>query len=503
MSGGIEGVMDSVVVLLFTYITVMFSDISMVMYFHNKYGYIHYFKNSLYRQLMYMALFSSFLYVALPNTYMEKYSSVTLVLAIIQFLLYFQIVFEGIHNPKVQILSTSAAILFIVLANFTGSNIIVRIAFILISIAAIVYYLRHYEMLGIESLSMFIMVWIAFGFNEYIYLNLKDYFFIYWLIIFICLWLTESFLSSLYSRSSSNFVDYSTRNIKVNTSELKDKILEFAPVSLILTDHTSKIIYVNKSVERMTGYPTVELIGAKTRIFQSGETPITTYQDMWQTIKRGKQWQGTLKNKRKDGTNYWEDVTIIPIVNTNNIITNYLGVKFDSSKAMVERSILENNAHYDDLTGTLRRRRFNELMNETLQSKRNGPFYVVMIDVDKFKSINDSYGHATGDRVLTKISQRISEVYSSKNSFLSRIGGDEFVIFTYGLKKNEVYHGAKLIRETVSEINQMEEFKNIEVSVSIGISKVTRGLELALKKADTMMYSNKAKSNSLRNETHR
>lgn len=423
-----------------------------------------------------------------------KYSTVTLILAIVQFLLFFQIVFEGIHNPKVQIASTFISMLFIILANCTGDNFILRVCFTFLSTIALTYYLKHYEMLAFESFSIFIIAWIAFGFNQYILIYIPEVFFFYWIVIIIGIWIAQSFLSAQFTKNTSSFINASMKNIKVNTSELKDKILEFAPVSLILTDHTSKILYVNKSVEKMTGYQDSELIDAKTRIFQSGETPITTYQDMWQTIKRGKQWQGTLKNMRKDGSTYWEDVTIIPIVNANNIITNYLGVKFDSSKAMVERSILENNAHYDDLTGTLRRRRFNELMNETMQTRRNAPFYVVMIDVDKFKQINDKYGHAMGDRVLAQLSEKISKVYSSKNSFLSRIGGDEFAIFTYGLTKSEVYHGAELIRETVRKINEMDEFKLIEVSVSIGIAKVTSGLELALKKADTMMYSNKSKN---------
>lgn len=485
--------MNPITIFAFTYITVIFVDISLVMYLHNKYGYIHYFKSSLYRQLMYLVLFSSILYLILPLRYTLRYSSLTLALAILQFFLFFQIVFEGIHNPKLQSLSTILSILLIIMANFTGDNLILRVLFSVLSCLSLSLYLRKYEFLGIESLSLFYLLWFAYGFNQYMLIKFPNDFFVYWFIIILILWVCQSFVSAHYTKSTSSFIKSSVKSSVINTLNFKDMILENAPVSFILTDHTSKILYVNSSVIQMTGYHESELLGSKTRIFQSGETPITTYQAMWQTIKRGKQWQGTLKNKRKDGSTYWEDMTIIPIVNSNNIITNYLGIKFDSSKAMVERSILENHAHYDDLTGTLRRRRFNELMNETMQFKRNSPFYIVMIDIDKFKQINDTFGHATGDQVLRVITEKISNAYSSKNSFLSRIGGDEFVIFTYGIKKEDVYQGAELIRENVNQINQMEAFKNIDISVSIGISKVRSDLEHALKKADTMMYSNKGR----------
>lgn len=485
--------MNNYIIFIFSYIAVVFIDISIVMYFHNKYGYIQYYKNSLYRQLMYLVVFSTILYTMMPKAYLATFYNLNLILAVAQFLLYFQIVFEGIHDFKIQSICTITAILFMGFANATGLNILLRILFIVISLIAIGYYLRRYEFMGIDTLIIFLIVWGAFGMNQYVYLTIPTFFISYWIVLISTTWLTQSFLSSFHTKTNSGFVNVSSRNLKVNSSELKDKILEVAPVSLILTDHTSKILYVNKSVEKMTGYSASELIDAKTQIFKSGETQVSTYKDMWQTIKSGKQWNGTLRNKRKDGEVYWEDVTIIPIINNNNIITNYLGVKFDSSKAIVERSILENNAYFDDLTGTLRRRRFNELMNETMQSRRNGPFYVVMIDVDKFKTINDTFGHAKGDQVLTRISNEISQVFSNKNSFVSRIGGDEFAIFTYGVDKKSVYHGAETIRETVTRINLLPEFKDIEVSVSIGISKVTRGLELALKKADTIMYSNKLK----------
>lgn len=482
---------NQVILLVLSYVTVIFIDVWLVMYFHNKYGYIHYFKDALYRQLTYIVIVNTFLYIILPDTYVSKYYQLTLVLAILQYLLYFQIVFEGIKNLKIQAGATIIAVLTIFLANYTGDLFFLKVVLILISCFAMFMYLRHYDFLAYESLTVFILIWGAFGFNEYFYKYSYEYFYLYWLIIVFLSWITQSFLSTLHLKINSNLTNLNLKNIQINKNEILDKILEVAPVSLILTDHTSKILYVNRSVERITGYSADELINQKTRIFQSGETPLDVYKDMWQTIRGGKQWNGTLRNKRKNGSLYWENVSIIPIVNTNNIITNYLGVKFDSSQAMVERSALENNAYFDDLTGTLRRKRFNELMNDMMQHRRNGPFYIVMIDLNKFKQVNDQYGHAMGDAVLVKIVDVIKDVYPSQNALLSRLGGDEFVFFVHGLSKAEVYSCAKTIQDKVKNINRDPMFKNIDVSASVGVAKVTSGLDHALKKADHNMYSHK------------
>lgn len=485
--------MNPILLLVVAYVVLIFIDISVVLVLHNKYGYVHYFKNSITRQLMYLVLLSILMNVVAHEEYLNGFSNLTLYIAIVQLVYYFYNLFPETKQTKTQTVAIVLAMITMVGVNIPALTFMQTLLISVISGASFMRYLRYYDKVDIRTRVIFVLAWTAMGANHLIIRYSSKDLFLYWLAIAFVIWISQSFLTSLIYRSTVRLFDKAPSAIQMNVSELKDKILEFAPVSLILTDHTSRILYVNKSVEKMTGYSVEELIGKKTRIFQSGDTPVRAYQEMWQTIKRGKEWHGTLKNKRKDGVLYWEDITIIPIVSARNIVTNYLGVKFDSSKAIVERSILENNAYFDDLTGTLRRRRFYELMNETMQFRANSPFFVIMIDVDKFKVVNDSLGHAVGDHLLAKISELISNVYSSKNSFLSRVGGDEFVIFTYGIQSEEVYAGVEHIKALVANINQSEEFKDINVSVSIGVSKVVHDLDSALKKADVMMYSDKHK----------
>lgn len=485
--------MNPILLLLVAYVLLIFIDITVVLILHNKYGYVHYFKNSITRQLMYLVMLSILMNVVAHEEYLNGFSNLTLYICMVQLLFYFYNLFPESKPNSLQIVALLLAVVTMIGVNVPNVAPLQTLFIAMASGVCFMHYLRYYDKIDVRARIIFVLAWTAMGANQIIIRYTSKDLFLYWLVIAVAVWISQSFLTSLIYRSTVRLFDKAPSAIQMNVSELKDKILEFAPVSLILTDHTSRILYVNKSVEKMTGYQVDELIGKKTRVFQSGETPIRTYQEMWQTIKRGKEWHGTLKNKRKDGTLYWEDITIIPIVSARNIVTNYLGVKFDSSKAIVERSILENNAYFDDLTGTLRRRRFYELMNESMQFKANSPFYVIMIDVDKFKIVNDSLGHAVGDHLLAKISELISEVYSSKNSFLSRVGGDEFVIFTYGLHSEVVYAGVETIKNLVANINQSEEFKDITVSVSIGVSKVVHDLDSALKKADVMMYSDKHK----------
>ncbi|MEJ2105463.1 MAG: PAS domain S-box protein [Ignavibacteriaceae bacterium] len=107
------------------------------------------------------------------------------------------------------------------------------------------------------------------------------------------------------------------------------KALDRSPVSVLITDLEGKIVYCNPKVSELTGYTVKDLHGQNPRIFQSGETPVEVYQDMWNTVLSGKEWHGEFHNKKRNGEMYWESALISPVFNPAGSIINFLAVKED------------------------------------------------------------------------------------------------------------------------------------------------------------------------------
>lgn len=477
--------------ILLVYFTFVIVDSGVVLYLHNKYGYIYYYKNSFIRQLMYLVGLSIAIYMANMNRYLEAFPNLTLMLAIIQFFLYFQIEFSGIGNTKKQVIYTILAASILVITNFIVLDTTLLVIINLVSSILILIYLNHYSFLNIESRVIFSMLWLMMGLNVYILQNYPEEFVPYWSIVAITLYLTQSFITTLHRKGKHDYLRYASNSKQLSIDELRERIVDISPVAMVLTDYHGMILYVNSAVTRMTGYEATELVGQHTRIFQSGETPKEQYQEMWQRIKSGNQWRSIIKNRKKNGSIYWEDVTIVPIINGDNVITNYLGIKIDSSEAVLERNSLEMNANYDDLTKTLRRHRFFELSYSKMQVRKDQPFHVVMIDVDNFKRVNDTLGHNVGDEILVAISYKIREIIPRTNSYLSRFGGDEFVLFTYGMRKKDLMLAIERLKESIIELSEQRLPDSIQISASVGLSRVKGSLDLAIKEADALMYRNK------------
>ncbi len=196
-----------------------------------------------------------------------------------------------------------------------------------------------------------------------------------------------------------------------------------------ISDVNGIIQSVNPAFCAITGYAESEVIGQSHRILQSGRQSAAFYADMWKTLIQQGTWQGEIWNRRKDGTEYAEMLTISALRDELGHVNQYVALFSDITEVKTYRDHLERQAHYDELTGLPNRVLLSDRLQLALAgARRNASLVaVVALDLDGFKSINDTYGHEAGDKVLVETGRRIQATLRS-NDTVARVGGDEFVL---------------------------------------------------------------------------
>ena len=260
---------------------------------------------------------------------------------------------------------------------------------------------------------------------------------------------------------------------------------------VMITDKDGVITYINDAYIAQTGYKHGELIGKKPSIFKSGQHDDTYYKNLWDTIKSGKVYSNTVVNIKKDKLLYYEEKTITPIFDENNIIQNFVSTGRDITSRIKMEEELHKRATIDNLTGIFNRHSGNELIDLEVNKARRykSMFTVLMLDIDNFKSINDTYGHDIGDYVLQKFTELISLHIRESDAFI-RWGGEEFIIISSNLSEQESLNFAQKLRVAISAY-QFE--KEMKITISIGATtyrdKDTK--ESILKRADIALYKAK------------
>lgn len=271
--------------------------------------------------------------------------------------------------------------------------------------------------------------------------------------------------------------------------------IEQSPVSVVITDLDGSIQYVNPQFERVSGYSAAESIGKNPAILQSGQTAPTVFADLWETLNQGKPWTGEFINKRKNGEIYHEEAHISPVYDTNGTINRYVAVKLDITDRKQYETRLQHLARYDNLTDLPNRSLFSDLLQQTLALAKREQYCLALmfVDLDHFKEVNDTLGHAIGDLLLRDAAQRMQAAVRNSD-VVGRIGGDEFVVL---LTKLEVEQDALLVGEKLRralETPFLLDGHRVTISSSIGIALFpdhgSSEQELALH-ADTAMYAAK------------
>ncbi len=264
------------------------------------------------------------------------------------------------------------------------------------------------------------------------------------------------------------------------------------PVTTVITDLKGDIVYVNPKFTETTGYTAEEALGQNPRILKSGEMPASNYKEMWQTITAGKNWTGVFHNKRKNGQLYWESAIISPVIDENGEITHFMAMKEDITERKRLEEELQKQSTIDELTGAYNRRQFYRLANAEIKrsNRLHHPLSIALIDIDYFKSVNDTYGHAAGDRVLTSFSQ-ICQQNIRDIDMLARLGGDEFVIILPETTGDQAYIALERLRQALASRPVEYNDQAIPVTISCGIASLAgkaESLDQLMERADRALY---------------
>jgi diguanylate cyclase (GGDEF)-like protein/PAS domain S-box-containing protein len=206
-----------------------------------------------------------------------------------------------------------------------------------------------------------------------------------------------------------------------------------------ITDVRGTITYVNRKFCEISGYTKDELLGENHRKLKSGHHDIEFFRSMYRDIARGRIWHGEICNKRKDGSLYWVDTTVVPHLSETGKADSYTSIRFDiTARKQLEVDLRASQEHQkriaslDPLTGLPNRRKFQECLEAAVHDfKDHGrTFHLALLDVDTFKEVNDSFGHSVGDQLLQTVASRLDTLCQGRGS-MARLGGDEFGIILF------------------------------------------------------------------------
>ncbi|MCP3868001.1 MAG: EAL domain-containing protein [Gammaproteobacteria bacterium] len=286
--------------------------------------------------------------------------------------------------------------------------------------------------------------------------------------------------------------------ITIKNQQREQRLLQWRTVfndaseGMFVTSANGSILDANKAFTRITGYGLKEVRGKNPRMLRSERHDEDFYQAMWASINVTGKWQGEIWNRRKNGEVYPQWVSISRISNHHDESFNYVAVFSDISSLKESEHKLFQLAHHDPLTGLPNRLLMNARLEHIVaQAKRNPTGFALMfIDLDRFKNVNDSYGHALGDQLLIEVAERL-RVKSREQDTIARIGGDEFVIILERLYSSEDAASlAEKFIETLDHPFRIDE-KEIFITPSIGITLFPDDgttPEVLLKNADIAMY---------------
>jgi diguanylate cyclase (GGDEF)-like protein/PAS domain S-box-containing protein len=286
--------------------------------------------------------------------------------------------------------------------------------------------------------------------------------------------------------------DISERKAAEQSLYLAAQVFESGREAILITDQDQKIISINKAFTDLTGYQLEQVIGQTPHMFCSGKHDTTFYQELWAALKANDHWQGEIWDRHHDGHHYPLWLGITTVRDRERRITNYIAMFADISARKASEEHTRHLAEHDFLTDLPNRVLLLDRMGQALGAARRNQTQVAVLylDLDRFKYINDSLGHAVGDKLLQTVAERLKKCVRGIDT-VSRHGGDEFVVMLADIGGvGQAAHIAANMMQALAQPYRISDYE-FAITASIGISIYPDDgddIETLVRNADTAMY---------------
>jgi len=292
-----------------------------------------------------------------------------------------------------------------------------------------------------------------------------------------------------------SYTDITERKRADLALRLQSRALDASVNAILITAPSpagNLIEYVNPAFMRITGYDPAEVIGHDCRVLQRDDRDQEGVASIRQALAANREVSAVVRNYRKDGALFWNQLFIAPVPNAEGVITHHIGVINDVTDLMRYQEQLEYQANYDSLTRLPNRNLLRDRLQHALivAQRQHKGVAVVFIDLDGFKNVNDSLGHSVGDRLLSVVAERLARCTRTSDT-VARHGGDEFVIvMTDTVDEQSLIAWMERVRASISEPVWLDGTE-LYVGCSMGASLFPQDgddAETLMKKADLAMY---------------
>lgn len=290
-------------------------------------------------------------------------------------------------------------------------------------------------------------------------------------------------------------IDITERKQSEQKLQLSATVYRAIGEAIMIADSNNRIIAINPAFTQLTGYTEQEAVGRSTKLLKSGRHDMAFYRDLWHTLEKTGRWQGEVWNRRKNGEEYFEWLMINTIYDSNGEVQQRIAIFSDITDQKLAEQTIWKQANFDSLTGLPNRRLFQDRLEQGIKKNhRTGlPMALMLLDLDRFKEVNDTLGHDMGDILLKEGARRLSSCVRETDT-VARLGGDEFtIILSELLDPGNVERIAQDILKKLAEPFHLKH-EVAYVSASIGITLYPNdgeGIDTLLKNADQAMYASK------------